>query len=210
MGGRMITLHTFGTPHGHRASIMLEECCLPYRVEQVGFEAGRVTTPGFEHISPLSKFPAITEEEDGTQRHIFGSGAILWYLAEKAGRFLPTTAEARADCQCWLMLVLTDFTPVVIGHFRFNVLAPERIEYAIDLYSEEIARSLSALSRRLEEAEYLAGTDYSIADIAAYPFIDAIFQGDSSLIEQRPGLSRWHKLVSGRPAVPKGMQVPAP
>lgn len=204
----MITLHTFGSPHGHRASIMLEECGLPYRVQLVEFEGRRVSTPGFEEISPLSKFPAITDERVDSPRHIFGSGAILWYLAEKAGLFLPTDAEARIDCQCWMMLVLTDFTPVTIGHFRFNVLAPERIDYAIGLYSEEISRALTALDRRLAAAEYLAGSDYSIADIAAWPFVDAIAQGGAEPIEQRPNLARWHNLVGLRPAVRKGMLVP--
>ena len=188
---------------------MLEECGLPYTVNLLSYEAGRVTTPGFAAISPLSKFPALTERRpDGGDHSVFGSGAILWFLAERAGCLLPAAGEARSECQSWLMLVLTDFAPVTIGHFRFNVLAPERIDYAIDLYAGEIERCVAVLDRRLGESAYLGGGDYSIADIAAFPFIDSLHQGDTALLAKWPGLTRWHSEVAARPAVQRGMQVP--
>jgi len=203
----MLVLHTFGTPHGHRASIMLEECGLDYAVKVLTYEGGRVLDPGFCDLSPLSKFPVLVEEADDRQTPIFGSGAILSLLAGRTGRFLPTDPGQQVDFQCWLMLVLTDFTPVTIGHFRFNVLAPEHIPYAIDLYAREVRRNLDALDRRLGAAPYLAGADYTIADIAAWPFVDAMAAA-GDLTASHPHLARWHALIGERPAVRRGMRVP--
>ncbi|HYC03782.1 MAG TPA: glutathione S-transferase C-terminal domain-containing protein [Azospirillaceae bacterium] len=203
----MITLFTFGSPHGHRASIMLEELGLPYRLHLLEFTGGPIEDPGLLGASPMGKAPALLDERDGSKRRIFGSGAILTYLAAEAGRFLPTEPVARAEAESWFMMAVADLSPASIGHFRFSVLAPERQDYAVDYYRRELERCYDALDLRLREAEYLGGAEYGIADIACYPFIDYAFKATDPAATH-PGLARWYNEVGARPAVQRGMQVP--
>ena len=205
----MITLYSFGTPHGHRASIMLEELGLPYRVHVGDFTGSEVEDPELRRVSPMGKFPAMVDEGETPPRRVFGSGAILTYLAAKSGRLMPADAAARAEAESWLMLSLTDLGPAAVGHFRFTVLAPEKLDYPVQHYKRELERSFAAIEARLAEAEYLAGPDYSIADIATFPFVDYVFQSDG-LGTTHPNIARWHAAVSARPAVQRGMTVPPP
>ena len=204
----MITLYTFATPNGHKASILLEELGLTYKVQKIDIVAGENKRPDYLAISPISKVPAVVEVlPGGRKRRLFGSGAILLHYAERTGRLLPESVDDRAEAMSWFMLGISDLGPTAVDMFRFSVRAPERIPYAIDLFKGELMRTYGALDTRLGEAEYLGGT-YSIADIACYPFIAAAAVAGGSLLERFPNLKRWHDAVADRPAVKRGMAVP--
>lgn len=204
----MITLYTFATPNGHKASILLEELGLTYKVQKIDIVAGENKRPDYLAVSPISKVPAVVEVlPGGKKRRLFGSGAILLHYAERTGRLLPESVDDRAEAMSWFMLGISDLGPTAMDMFRFSVRAPERIPYAIDLFKGELMRTYGALETRLGEAEYLGGT-YSIADIACYPFIAAAAVAGGSLLERFPNLKRWHDAVADRPAVKRGMAVP--
>ncbi|HYD29399.1 MAG TPA: glutathione binding-like protein [Azospirillaceae bacterium] len=204
----MITLYTYGTPNGHKASILLEELGLTYKVQAVDFMGGENRTPDYLRISPIGKLPALIENlPDGTERRLFGSGAILLFHAEAAGRLIPRETNARAEALSWLMLGLSDLGPTAVDMFRFSVRAPEKLPYAIDLFKGELVRCYTALERRLSEVEYLAG-EYSVADIACFPFINAAAQASSELLPRFPSLGRWRDAIAARPAVKRGLAVP--
>ncbi len=204
----MITLYTFATPNGHKASILLEELGLTYKVQKIDIVAGENKRPDYLAISPISKVPAVVEVlPGGRKRRLFGSGAILLHYAERTGRLLPESVDDRAEAMSWFMLGISDLGPTAVDMFRFSVRAPERIPYAIDLFKGELMRTYGALDTRLGEAEYLGGT-YSIADIACYPFIAAAAVAGGSLLERFPNLKRWHDAVADRPTVKRGMAVP--
>lgn len=204
----MITLYTFATPNGHKASILLEELGLTYKVQKIDIVAGENKRPDYLAISPISKVPAVVEVlPGGKKRRLFGSGAILLHYAERTGRLLPESVDDRAEAMSWFMLGISDLGPTAVDMFRFSVRAPERIPYAIDLFKGELMRTYGALDTRLGEAEYLGGT-YSIADIACYPFIAAAAVAGGGLLERFPNLKRWHDAVADRPAVKRGMAVP--
>ncbi|HYG86450.1 MAG TPA: glutathione S-transferase C-terminal domain-containing protein [Azospirillum sp.] len=203
----MITLYTFPTPNGHKASILLEELGLSYRVHKLDMAAGENKQGDYLKISPIGKLPAILEElPGGVQRRLFGSGAILLHFAERTGRLLPQ-GEAKAEALSWLMLGISDLGPTALDMFRFSVRAPEKIPYAIDLFKGELMRSYQALENRLAEVEYLA-EEYSIADISCFPFIAAAAVAGGGLLERYPNIKRWHDAIAARPAVQRGMQVP--
>lgn len=204
----MITLYTFPTPNGHKASILLEELGLGYKVVRVDVTAGDNKRPDYLAISPIAKIPALVEDlPGGRRRRLFGSGAILLYYAERAGRLMPPAVDARAEALNWLMLGISDLGPMSVDMFRFSVRAPEKIPYAIDLFKGELMRCYAALEDRLGEEEYLAG-DYSVADIACFPFIAAAAVAGGGLLERFPNMKRWHDAIAGRPAVKRGMAVP--
>jgi len=204
----MITLYTFSTPNGHKASILLEELGLPYTVHKLDVMAGEHRAAGYLKFSPIGKFPALVETAaDGGSLRLFGSGAILLHYAERVGRLLPSDPEARAECLSWFFLGISDLGPASVEMFRFSVRLPEKLPSAIDLFKAELMRCYSALDRRLAVAEYLAG-EYSIADIACYPFIAAAALSPGALLERFPNLKRWHDLLGARPAVVRGMAVP--
>lgn len=204
-----LTLHTAGSPHGHRASVMLEELGLEYAVHKLDYVGGVVRDAGFGKVSPLGKFPALEIADGDSLPHtLFGSGAILLHLALTTGKLLPSEPAARGDVLNWLNLVMTDLTPAVSGHFRFNVLAPDRFDYAIDFYAAEVRRCLAALDQRLGSCPYLGGPDYSVADVAAFPFVDATAKGGSLKDGAMPHLARWYAEVGAREAVQRGMKVP--
>lgn len=204
----MITLYTFNTPNGHKASILLEELGLKYKIHKLDLSAGEHKAPEYLAISPIAKIPAVVEElPGGVRRRLFGSGAIMMHFAERTQRLLPSSVEARAEALSWFMMGLSDLGPAALDMFRFSVRAPERIPYAIDLFRGELVRCYQAMESRLEEAEYLAG-EYSIADIACYPFFAVAAAGNSELLERYPNLRRWHDVVAARPAVIRGMAAP--
>ncbi|WP_158045913.1 glutathione S-transferase family protein [Skermanella pratensis] len=205
----MITLYSYPTPNGHKASIMLEEIGLPYEVIRVELMQGDNLKPEFLEISPLGKIPAMIDPDtDGAPRRVFGSGAILEYLAEKSGRLLPCEGCARTEVWNWLAFGVSDVGPTSVDMFRFSVRAPEKLPYAIELFKSELHRCYQALETQLGRTEYLVDGDYTIADISVYPFVAVAGQTSPALFERYPHLKRWHDLVGSRPAVQRGMAVP--
>ena len=205
----MITLYTWGTPNGRKVSIMLEECALPYRVEAVDITQKQQFRPEFVAINPNSKIPAIVDADGpgGQPFALFESGAILLYLAEKTGQFLPADARGRYAAIQWLMFQMGGVGPMFGQTHHFLRYAPEPVPYAIGRYRTETARLYGVLNHRLGEADYLAG-EYSVADIATYPWVARHEWHDVALTDY-PNVARWYASIGERPAVQRGMAVPA-
>jgi GST-like protein len=201
----MIDLYTFTTPNGRKASIMLEEVELPYNVHKIDITKNEQFTPEFVAINPNSKIPAIVDRDTGIT--VFESGAILIYLAEKTGKLLPTNDKERFQVLSWLMLQMGSVGPMFGQLNHFKKFAPEKIPYAIERYEKETLRLYSVLDTQLAEREYLCG-DYSIADIATYPWV-AIYEFQGLTLDNHPNLKRWVETMQQRPAVQRGMAVPA-
>jgi GST-like protein len=201
----MIDLYTFTTPNGRKASIMLEEVELPYNVHKIDITKGDQFTPEFVAINPNSKIPAIVDQDTGIT--VFESGAILIYLAEKTGKLLPTNSKERFQVLSWLMLQMGSVGPMFGQLNHFKKFAPEKIPYAIERYEKETLRLYSVLEGQLAEREFICG-DYSIADIATYPWV-AIHEWQGLTLDSHPNLKRWVETVQQRPAVERGMAVPA-
>ncbi len=204
----MIDLYTWGTPNGRKASIMLEEVGLPYTVHPINIGKGEQFQPHFLAVSPNNRIPAIVDQDgpDGKPISVFESGAILLYLAEKTGKLLPTDTRGRFHVMEWLMWQMGGVGPMFgqNGHFRYA--APEPIPYAIDRYTKEAERLYGVLDRQLAHGDYVAG-DYSIADIAIYPWAKG-YERQAVDIAQFPRVSAWLERVGSRPAVVKGLAVP--
>ena len=205
----MITLYTWGTPNGRKVSIMLEECALPYRVEAVDITQKQQFRSEFVAINPNSKIPAIVDADGpgGQPFALFESGAILLYLAEKTGQFLPADARGRYAAIQWLMFQMGGVGPMFGQTHHFLRYAPEPVPYAIERYRTETARLYGVLNRRLGEADFLAG-EYSVADIATYPWVARHEWHDVALTDY-PNVARWYASIGERPAVQRGMAVPA-
>ncbi|MGE5658969.1 MAG: glutathione binding-like protein [Actinomycetota bacterium] len=201
----MIELYTFTTPNGRKASIMLEEVGLSYNVHVIDIRKNDQFTPEYVAINPNSKIPAIIDQETGIT--VFESGAILMYLAEKTGKFLPTDPKSRYQAIEWLMFQMGGVGPMFGQLNHFKRFAPEKIPYAIERYEKETLRLYSVLDAQLVKNEYICG-DYSIADIATYPWV-AIYEFQGLTLDPYPNLKRWVETVEQRPAVQKGMAVPA-
>lgn len=205
----MIDLYTWATPNGRKVSIMLEECALPYSVQPVDIMKGAQFAPEFVAISPNSKIPAIVDRDgpDGEPMSLFESGAILLYLAEKVGRFVPATTRGRYEALQWLMFQMGGVGPVFGQAHHFLRFAKEKLPYAIDRFKADTARLYKVLEARLARVEYLAG-EYSVADIATYPWV-ARHEIHETDLAAYPAVFRWFEAVSARPAVQRGMAVPA-
>lgn len=201
----MIDLYTFTTPNGRKASIMLEEVELPYNVHKIDITKNDQFTPEYIAINPNSKIPAIVDRD--TDITVFESGAILMYLAEKTGKFLPPDQKKRYLVIEWLMLQMGSVGPMFGQLNHFKKFAPEKIEYAIARYEKETLRLYSVLDSQLKDNEYICG-DYSIADIATYPWV-AVYEFQGLTLDNHPNLKRWVETVQQRPAVQRGMKVPA-
>ena len=201
----MITLHTWATPNGRKVSIMLEECDLPYVVRKIDITRGEQFDPAFVAVNPNAKIPAI--EDDEGPLTIFESGAILIYLAEKTGRFLPPAGALRYHALQWLMFQMGGVGPMFGQTHHFLRFAPEPVPYAIERYRKETRRLYGVLDARLAAAEYLAG-DYSVADIATYPWV-ARHEWQEIDLTDFSNVRRWYEVVGARPAVSRGMAVPA-
>ena len=201
----MIDLYTFTTPNGRKASIMLEEVELPYNVHKIDITKNDQFTPEYVAINPNSKIPAIVDRD--TDITVFESGAILIYLAEKTGKFLPPDQKKRYLVIEWLMLQMGSVGPMFGQLNHFKKFAPEKIEYAIARYEKETLRLYSVLDSQLKDNEYICG-DYSIADIATYPWV-AVYEFQGLTLDNHPNLKRWVETVQQRPAVQRGMKVPA-
>ncbi|MBN1240306.1 MAG: glutathione S-transferase N-terminal domain-containing protein [Gammaproteobacteria bacterium] len=200
----MIDLYTWTTPNGRKVSIMLEETGLPYRAAPVDISAGEQFEPEFLAISPNNKIPAIVDRDAGMS--MMESGAILMYLAEKSGRLLPRDARARWKTTEWLMMQIGSVGPMLGQAHHFHRFHPGKSDYAEQRYLTEAARIYAVLDRRLGEAEYLAG-DYSIADIATWPWI-ARYEWHAIDWAHYPRLLRWYRAIADRPAVQRGYDVP--
>ena len=205
----MIQLYFWSTPNGYKVSILLEELGMPYTVVPVHIGKGRQFEPDFLAISPNNKIPAIVDEEgpDGQPMAMFESGAIMMYLAEKAGSdLLPVDRRRRYAVVQWLMFQMGGVGPMLGQAHHFRKYAPTPIDYAIERYTNEARRLYGVIDKRLSQNEYLAGDAYSLADIATYPWLRPYkWQGQD--IEEWPNLKRWYDVVRARPAVQRGLAV---
>jgi GST-like protein len=199
---------TWPTPNGHKVHIALEELGLAYRVIAVDIGAGEQFRPEFLAITPNHRIPAIVDPEgpDGQPLRLFESGAILIYLAEKAGRLIPADPAARYACLQWLMFQMGGVGPMFGQFGHFNVYAREKLPYAIERYGNEVRRLHGVLEKRLAAAEYLAGDAYSIADIATFPWVRMPERRGIDFADF-PNVRRWHDAIAARPAVQRGVAV---
>jgi len=204
----MIDLYTWPTPNGHKVHIMLEECDLPYNINAVDIGAGDQFKPDFLKISPDNKMPAMVDPDgpDGKPISIFESGAILIYLAEKTGKFLPTAPREKYQVIQWLMFQMGGLGPMLGQAHHFLQYAPEPIAYAQDRYRNEANRLYSVLDRRLGESEYLAGDAYTIADMASWPWTRF---PERQHVERTdyPNFIRWFDQIAEREPVQKAVTV---
>jgi GST-like protein len=204
----MIDLYTWSTPNGRKVSIMLEELGVPYRVHAVNIGAGEQFAPEFVAISPNSKIPAIMDE-DGPEAKpfpLFESGAILLYLSWKTGRFLPREPSAQFEAIQWLMFQMGGVGPMFGQVHHFVRAAKEPVPYAIERYTKETRRLYAVMNAHLQKREYL-GSEYSVADIATYPWV-ARHEWHKVDLEDYPAVKRWYDGIGARPAVQAGMRVP--
>ena len=207
----MIDLYTWGTPNGRKVSIMLEECRLPYRTHSINIGQNEQFTPAFLAVNPNGKIPAIVDPDgpDGQPISMFESGAMLVYLSGKTGKFLPQSVRGKYDALQWLMFQMGGVGPMFGQTHHFMRAAPEKIEYGIKRYHNETRRLYGVLDKHLATAQYLAAGEYSIADIATYPWI-ARHEWHQVDLKEFPHVKRWFDAISQRPAVARGMKVPAP
>jgi GST-like protein len=202
----MYKLHYWPTPNGHKITLLLEELGAPYEIVPVNIRTGDQFKPEFLKISPNNRMPALEDTEDGV--HLFESGAILLYLADKHGAFIPTAshAQGRAEVLQWLFWQMAGLGPMMgqAGHFRNY--APEKVPYAIERYTNESQRLLAVMDKRLADRKFLAGDDYSIADMACYPWAmlgAKMLGGDNPM----PNLERWVAAIAERPATVRAYAV---
>jgi len=203
----MIDLYFWTTPNGYKVSILLEELELPYEVKPVNIGAGEQFKPEFLAISPNNRIPAIVDDDGpgGAPYSLFESGAILMYLADKAGRLLPRETAARYRVIEWLMFQMANIGPMLGQAHHFRGYAPEKIEYAVNRYTNEARRLYGVMDRRLEAHEYFAD-DYSVADIAIFPWLRSHARQGVDL-DDYPHVERWYNALAERPAVQRGLEV---
>lgn len=203
----MIELFTAATPNGWKASITLEELGLPYKVRRIDFDKREQKEPWYLKINPNGRIPAIVDHgNDGFA--VFESGALMIYLAEKAGRLLPSDLKGRSLVMQWLMFQMGGVGPMMGQANVFYRYAPERIPYAIERYQREVRRLLEVLDGRLKDNEFLAG-DYSLADIANFSWVRG-YKWSGVTLDGLEHLSRWLTAIAERPAVKRGVDVPEP
>lgn len=198
-----IELYYWPTPNGWKVSIFLEEAGLPYEMKPVNIGAGEQFEPDFLKISPNNRMPAIIDPDGpgGEPVSVFESGAILQYLGRKTGQFYPREERARIEVEEWLFWQVGGLGPMAGQAHHFRSYAPEQIEYGIERYTNEVNRLYGVLNTRLKDRDYLAG-DYSIADMASWPWI--LPEGQGQDLDEFPHLKAWHERVGGRPAVRRG------
>jgi len=204
----MIEVHTWATPNGHKVHIMLEECGLPYHVAPVDIGAGEQFEPEFLAISPNNKIPAIvdTDGPDGEPISLFESGAILLYLAGKTGRFMPQDTRGKYRTLEWLMFQMGSIGPLLGQAHHFRMYAPQKIDYAIDRYTNEAKRLYGVMDGRLARSRYIAGDAYTIADIAIFPWLRS-WKNQGIDWNDYPHLRGWFDEIGARPAVQRGVEV---
>jgi GST-like protein len=207
---QMIELYTWKTSNGRKATIMLEECGLPYNLHPIDISKDDQFTPEFVKINPNSKIPAIidTDGPGGKPYRVIESGAILMYLAEKTGKFMPTEMAARYEVIQWLMFQMGGVGPIFGQVHHFLRAAKEKVPYGIERYGKECRRLYGVLNGRLGENEYLAGPEVTIADFATLPWV---FRHDWQQVDlgDYPNVKRWYNTLMARPALARGMELPA-
>jgi len=204
----MIEVYSWPTPNGHKVHIMLEECGVPYRVIPVDIGKGAQFDAHFLSISPNNKIPAIVDPDgpDGAPISLFESGAILLYLAGKSGRFLPEDTRGKYQALEWLMFQMGGVGPMLGQAHHFRIYAPERIPYAVERYTNEAKRLYGVINRRLAVSTYIAGPDYTIADIAIFPWLRS-WKNQGVEITDFPHLKGWFDEVAARPGVHRGLEI---
>jgi len=204
----MLEVYSWPTPNGHKVHIMLEECGLAYRVHPVDIGKGEQFAPDFLTISPNNKIPALVDPAgpDGQPISLFESGAILLYLAGKTGRLLPADVAGKYEVLQWLMFQVGSIGPMLGQAHHFRTYAPEQLPYAIDRYTQEAQRLYGVLNKRLAHATYLGGADYSIADIAVFPWLRS-WKNQGVALADFPHLKGWFDEIAHRPAVQRGVAV---
>jgi len=203
----VIDLYTWSTPNGRKVSIMLEEVGVPYEVHPINIGKGDQHQPSFLEISPNNKIPAIVDRDNGYA--MFESGAILLYLADKAGKLMPSEYFARMDVMQWLMFQMGNVGPFFGQNHHFSRFAPEKIPYAIKRYVDETKRLYGVMDKRLARSRYLASDDYTVADVATFPWVARWeWHGLENGLRDFPGVLRWYEEIRARPAVQKGYDVP--
>jgi GST-like protein len=203
----MIDLHYWPTPNGHKITIFLEEAGLPYTIHKVDIGKGEQFKPEFLAIAPNNRMPAIVDHapaDGGKPISIFESGAILQYLAEKTGKFLPKDIRGKTEVMQWLFWQMGGLGPMAGQNGHFNVYAPEKIPYAMERYTKEVSRLYGVMNKRLADREFLAGA-FSIADMASYPWI-VPHETHKQNINEFPNLKRWFEAIKARPAVIKAYE----
>jgi GSH-dependent disulfide-bond oxidoreductase len=201
----MIDLYYWPTPNGHKITMFLEEAALPYKIHKVDIGKGDQFKPEFLVISPNNRMPAIVDHEPkggGAAISVFESGAILLYLAEKIGTFIPSDIRGRVEVLQWLFWQMGGLGPMAGQNGHFNTYAPEKVPYAIDRYTKETTRLYSVLNKRLADRRFVAGDTYSIADMASYPWI-VPHERHKQVIGDFPQIKRWFDEVGARPATVK-------
>jgi GST-like protein len=208
----MIDVYSWATPNGHKVHIMLEECGLQpgrdWRVHPINIGAGDQFRPEFLQISPNNKIPAIVDDRgpDGQPISLFESGAILLYLASKTGKFLPRSDRQKFEVLQWLMFQMGGVGPMLGQAHHFRIYAPEKIEYAVNRYTNEAKRLYGVMDRQLATHRYIAGDEYTIADIAIFPWLRS-WQNQGVDWADYPSLKKWFDTIAARPAVMRGVQV---
>ena len=204
----MIDVYTWPTPNGHKIHIMLEETGLKYRVHGVNIREGEQFKPAFLKVSPNNRIPAIVDPDGpgGKPISVFESGAILLYLASKTGKLLPADLRARWACTEWLMWQMGGVGPMMGQANHFRRYAKDKIQYAIDRYTNEVNRLTRVLDKRLEEVPYTAGREYSISDIAIFPWMRGADARGVNIADY-PNVKRWFDAINARPAVQRALQV---
>ena len=205
----MIDLYYWTTPNGHKVSLFLEEAGLPYKVHPINIGQGDQFKPDFLKIAPNNRIPAIVDQsptDGGAPISLFESGAILLYLAEKTGQFRPQDLRGRQEALQWLFWQMGGLGPMAGQNHHFSQFAPEKIPYAIKRYVDETARLYGVLDRRLADRPFVAGADYSIADMAIYPWIVS-HKWQSQRLEDFPHVQRWFNSIKERPATVRAYEL---
>ena len=204
----MVILYAWPTPNAHKVSIMLEECGIDYEVVAIDITAGDQFSRDFLAISPNNRMPALVDNDGigGRSISIFESGAILIYLAEKAGKFMPMSGNVRYDVIQWLSFQMSNLGPTCGQAHHFRDAAEDRVPYAIQRFTDEAERFYRVIDQRLQENKYFAGDEYSIADMAFWPWV-RVHRYHGQAWHDFPNLKKWFDRVAGRPAVQEGMKL---
>ena len=204
----MIDVYSWATPNGHKIHIMLEECGLSYRAHPVDIGKGEQFTPEFLDISPNNKIPAMTDTDgpDGKPISLFESGAMLVYLAGKTGKFLGKTDRERYNTLQWLMFQMGGAGPMLGQCHHYRIYAPEKIEYAVNRYTNEAKRLYGVMDKQLAKTPFIAGKSYTIADMAIWPWLRN-WKNQGVEMSDYPHVAKWFDLIGKRPAVQRGCTV---
>ena len=205
----MIDVYYWTTPNGHKVTMFLEEAGLEYRIHPINIGKGEQFAPEFLAVSPNNRIPAIVDRQPqggGEPVSVFESGAILLYLAEKTGRFIAGDIRGRVEVLQWLFWQIGGLGPMAGQNHHFNVYAPDKIPYAIDRYVKETNRLYGVLDKRLADRAFMAGDDYTIADMASYPWI-VPYERQGQRLEDFPNLKRWFEAIRARPATVRAYDI---